>query len=363
MECNQYVNLPFPYFCIDEKFIVMATSKNIQPPPVNMSDILDTDDLETFRQFIYESEDDQSEVFLLNLQQDLATPYRIHKQHESNMIHLFCHPLESSAKENFKQMKIMREKLRMGKLQLQELKIIKDKYNQLELHSSYLSNVGQLAAGIAHEIRNPLTTIKGFIQLIKPYLIEIEKDQYADIALNEIERANQILYQYLNAAKPQLNEQKEININDLLKDIALLYEGEANLRNIELETSFQANIPSVRMEENQLKQVLVNMVKNAMEAIQASRRIEGKIQLASMRMNNTIVISIKDNGCGLSEDSLNKLFTPFYSTKMSGTGLGLSICKQIIHESGGNIEISSRLNEGTTFRIQLPIQAKCQLHA
>ncbi|MGG0719683.1 ATP-binding protein [Robertmurraya massiliosenegalensis] len=363
MECNQYVNLPFPYFCIDEKLNVMATAKNIQHPPLNMSDILDSDYLETFRQFIYERSDNQSEVFLLTFQQDSTYPYRIYKQNETNKIHLFCHPLESTAKENFKQMKLMRKNLRMAKLQLQDLEKIKNKYDELELHSSYLSNVGQLAAGIAHEIRNPLTTIKGFIQLIKPYLIEIEKEQYADIALNEIERANQILYQFLNAAKPKMNEQKKINVNELLKDIAILYEGEANLRNIKIETSLQPNIPSVLMEENQLKQVLVNMIKNAMEAIQASRRGEGKLLLTSERIKHSIVLSIKDNGCGLSQESIDKLFTPYYSTKMSGTGLGLSICKQIIHESGGNIEISSRLNEGTTFRIQLPLQAKYQMHA
>lgn len=112
-----------------------------------------------------------------------------------------------------------------------------------------------------------------------------------------------------------------------------------------------------------MKQVLVNMIKNAVEAIHSSERNEGKIRLSSERIDDDIIISIEDNGCGLSEDSLNRLFTPFYSTKLSGTGLGLAICKQIISEHGGNIEISSFLNEGTIFRIRLPLQPKLQLHA
>ncbi|GIN64424.1 hypothetical protein J27TS8_44170 [Robertmurraya siralis] len=362
MEYDQYLSLPFPYLCIDADLNVIAASANLKKCPENVNDFIAVDSIEDFLQFIGAPEM-ESKVFLLNLREEAPAPYRIYKKKENCKCHLFCQPLESLSNKTFEQMKSMRHKLRQSKLRLQELEKIKEKYDELDLHRSYLSNVGQLAAGIAHEIRNPLTTIKGFIQLMKPYLIELDKEQYASIALDEIERANKLLYQFLNAAKPQINERKEVVINDLIEDIALLYEGEAHLRNIVLETSLQSDIPSIFVEEHQLKQVLVNMIKNAVEAIHSSERNEGKIRLSSERIDDDIIISIEDNGCGLSEDSLNRLFTPFYSTKLSGTGLGLAICKQIISEHGGNIEISSFLNEGTIFRIRLPLQPKLQLHA
>jgi signal transduction histidine kinase len=226
-------------------------------------------------------------------------------------------------------------------------------FNELTLQSTYLSNVGQLAAGIAHEIRNPLTTIKGFIQLIKPYLVEIEKEEYANIALDEIERANKILFQFLNAAKPQVNETKLVNVNQLLQEISILFEGEASLRNIMIKTKLAAESPYLLVDEQQLKQVLVNLVKNAMEAISST---DGIISLVTEVINEQVRISIKDNGCGMNEETMSKIYTPFYSTKTTGTGLGLSICNQIIHQFGGRMDINSQLNEGTTFLVCLPLQ-------
>src|SRR5690606_8405995 len=103
------------------------------------------------------------------------------------------------------------------------------------IQSDQLATLGQLAAGVAHEIRNPLTTVKGFIQLIKPYLKDSGKEEYADIALDEINRANEIIHEFLNAAKPQIHEKQVIDINKLMKSILLLYESEAILRNLDIE--------------------------------------------------------------------------------------------------------------------------------
>lgn len=236
-------------------------------------------------------------------------------------------------------------------IELASFEKLKKEFDEISLQSSYLANVGQLAAGIAHEIRNPLTTIKGFIQLMKPYLVEIEKEEYATIALEEIDRANTILYEFLNAAKPHVNEAKHIDVNRLVKEITILFEGEAHLRNITLCTNLAQENPSLFLEEHQLKQVLVNVVKNAFEAVPATG---GEIILSTEVRDEMVLFRIGDNGCGMSDETVQRIFMPFYTTKATGTGLGLSVCNDIIHHLGGEIEIKSQLGVGTDFLIYLP---------
>ncbi|WP_449622960.1 ATP-binding protein [Robertmurraya sp. Marseille-Q9965] len=238
-------------------------------------------------------------------------------------------------------------------IELTSFEKLKKEFDEMSLQTSYLSNVGQLAAGIAHEIRNPLTTIKGFIQLMKPYLVEIEKEEYATIALGEIERANTILYEFLNAAKPHINVAKQIDVNRLVKEIMILFEGEGHLKNISISTNLALENPSLYLEEHQLKQVLVNLVKNAFEAVPATG---GEIFLSTEVRNELVMIRIEDNGCGMSDETIQRIFTPFYTTKATGTGLGLSVCNEIIHQLGGEIEIKSQLGVGTTFLLYLPYQ-------
>ncbi|TKC19252.1 two-component system sensor histidine kinase NtrB [Robertmurraya kyonggiensis] len=239
-------------------------------------------------------------------------------------------------------------------IELSSFEKLKKEFDEMSLQTSYLANVGQLAAGIAHEIRNPLTTIKGFIQLMKPYLVEIEKEEYAKIALEEIERANTILYEFLNAAKPHVNAAKQVEVNRLVKEIAILFEGEAHLKNISICTKLAPENPSLFLEEHQLKQVLVNLVKNAFEAVPATG---GEIGLNTEVRNELVLIRIEDNGCGMSDETVRRIFTPFYTTKATGTGLGLSVCNDIIHQLGGEIEIKSQPGVGTDLLIYLPKQS------
>ncbi|WP_077213005.1 two-component system sensor histidine kinase NtrB [Bacillus dakarensis] len=234
-------------------------------------------------------------------------------------------------------------------------------YDELVLKSAYHEQIGTLAAGIAHEIRNPLTTVKGFLQLIQPFLAQIEKEEYAKIALKEIDRANEILYEFLNAVKPSSRVSTSIDVNHLLREIELLYESEAKLRNIILTIKYDTENPFIYMDEKQLKQVLINMIKNSIEAIDS--RHQGRIELSSEISGKYVNIIIKDNGCGLPEDAVQSIFTPFFTTKSEGTGLGLPICKKIIDESGGQINISSRLGEGTMIKIELPLCTEFKLNA
>lgn len=267
----------------------------------------------------------------------------------------------------FDQLNKMRQKLLCCREQLKESEEnyaeLQKKYDELLQQSSYFFSMGKLAAGIAHEIRNPLTTVRGFLQLIKPHLVDVQKDEYADIAIDEIDRANEILLQFLNAFKPIQREHKPISINKLIREISLLFEGEARLHGITLQTSLTAEDPSILVDSPQLKQVIGNMIKNAMDAIRDSNRPQGKIILATEMVGGKVVIHIKDNGCGMTEECMDTVFTPFFTTKISGTGLGLTISNKIIQEHGGDIKMESKLGEGTTFHIELPSLKEYMLHA
>lgn len=212
-----------------------------------------------------------------------------------------------------------------------------------------LSMIGQLAAGIAHEIRNPLTSLKGFIQLLQPTLLD--NKMYADIMLSELERINFIVSELLVLAKPQNLQIRSIPLIHLLDDILVLLASEANLKNIRFQTAFTAHC-FVLGEENQLKQVFINVMKNSIEAITG----HGEIHISTHALDhNRIMVRLSDNGCGVSEDLIPKLGEPFFTTKEKGTGLGLMISSKIIKDHNGTFEISSKINQGTVVEITLPI--------
>lgn len=214
-------------------------------------------------------------------------------------------------------------------------------------------NLEHLAVGIVHEIRNPLTTIKGFLQLLKPYLKEVGKEHYADVILEEINRTNDIVFEFLNAAKREIKSVPVFTLNKVIMDMALLFESEAALKNVEIITSLTDQDISLNIPVHQFKQVIVNLMKNAIEAIDESQiRI---IHISTQNDGNSASISISDSGCGMTEEMMNNLFIPFYSTKEKGTGVGLYVCKQIIEDYGGSLKVTSSLGEGTIFTITFPM--------
>lgn len=213
---------------------------------------------------------------------------------------------------------------------------------------------GQLAAALAHEIRNPLTTVKGFMQLLKPYLVEIGKEKYADLAIDEINRANEMLYEFLNVSKPGSNKKTEIELNKLIQEMKMLFENQANINNINLSVKLCPGNPIIYGDTNKIKQVLINIIKNALEACEETQAGEGEVCITAKSNSRQTQIIIEDNGPGMTEETINKLFTPFYTTKVKGTGIGLSICRKIIEELKGRIAVKSRLSQGSVFMIELP---------
>lgn len=231
-------------------------------------------------------------------------------------------------------------------------------YKQIEevaFQNDKLAMLGKIAAAIAHEIRNPLTSIRGFIQLLVPDLESLGKQEYARVILSEIDRANDIIFEFLNSSKPTAPLKQTILVGLLLKETILLSESEAHMRGCELNCEIFDSYMTVSIDVKQIKQVLLNMIKNAMDAIDDVRDgRKGRIDVIARREGTNAVIIIRDNGKGIDRPMLARLFDPFYTTKDTGTGLGLSVCDRIIGNHGGVIRVESQVNVGTEFSIYLP---------
>lgn len=212
--------------------------------------------------------------------------------------------------------------------------------------SENLSVLGQLAAGMAHEIRNPLTSIRGFVQLLKD---EQSSNPYWPIILNETKQIEDIVAEFLSLAKPQVEERTLLDLGQLLQEVQILMSSQAILKNakIELVVSEPVVIQGVL---HQLKQVFTNVVKNAIEAIDDG----GRIHIVVRQRGIHAIVVISDDGPGIEPSILAKLGEPFYSTKSKGTGLGLLISNKIVQEHSGVLNISSRLGIGTAVELQFP---------
>ncbi|MDR6553177.1 PAS domain S-box protein [Paenibacillus qinlingensis] len=216
-------------------------------------------------------------------------------------------------------------------------------------NSEKLSVAGQLAAGIAHEIRNPITSIKGFIHLMQSGFGE--KKKYFDIMTSEIERIEMILSELLILAKPQLIKYERKDIRVLLSQVMTLIDSQAILNNVEFIAEFKPGVTHLYCDENQLKQVFINFIKNAIESMPNGGKIT--IEIHSDH-DQEMKIRLIDQGCGIPNDVLSKLGQPFYTTKEKGTGLGFMVSKKIIENHSGHIKVESEVDKGTTIEITLP---------
>jgi PAS domain S-box-containing protein len=218
--------------------------------------------------------------------------------------------------------------------------------------SEKLSVVGELAAAVAHELRNPLTSIKGFLQLFQYKYTENKEKYYYNIMLSEIERINFIVSEFMILSKPQVTAYQNENITSLLIDVITLLETIANVKNIEISKEMEPDIILVNCDGNQIKQVFINIFKNAIEAVPNN----GKIYIKVARLEkDSVGIRFIDNGPGIPNNLLSRLGEPFYTTKENGTGLGLMVSYKIIKDHQGSINIKSEMNRGTTVDIILPV--------
>lgn len=222
------------------------------------------------------------------------------------------------------------------------------------IQSEKLKLAGEIAAGVAHEIRNPMTVISGFVQIIENDPTYPHKD-YIKLIRSEIERINLIISEFLVLAKPQATERKKILLKKIVDDIALLFGPQLNLHGIVFSSHFDREDYIVEGEEHQLKQVLINLMKNAVEALDGIDR-QGEIHMSIENSDGRFVsFSVLDNGHGISSETASLIFEPFYTTKATGTGLGLLVSQKIIQQHGGTLKIKSDEDQGAVATVTLPL--------
>ncbi|MDQ0816762.1 two-component system sporulation sensor kinase C [Bacillus pumilus] len=224
---------------------------------------------------------------------------------------------------------------------------------QLQMQAQKLAVAGQIAAGIAHEVRNPLTSVNGFLQLMKTQYPE--RTDYFDIIFSEIKRIDFVLSELLVLAKPQAVHFQEVQLHELLEQVITLLKTNAVLSNIDLKQPFKKqDAGAILADANQMKQLFINLIKNAIEAMPEG----GSIYISTEKVLNEWKITIQDEGNGMSEEDIQKIYDPFFSTKKEGTGLGLTICATILKDHQGRMDVSSELGKGTAFQIYLPVCQK-----
>lgn len=226
-----------------------------------------------------------------------------------------------------------------------------------------LSILGTMAAGLAHEIKNPLGGIRGAAQLLR---MELEDDadvqEYTEVMMREVDRVNRIIEELLDLGSPRPPEMSEVSLTRILDDIVLFQKEAHRGKKIVFGLHYDPSIPPLRGDRNLLTQLFLNLIKNAGEAIDKEGRIDIFTKVAGEYHVNQpggkavpfIVIQVIDSGRGIEKEKLDQLFTPFFTTKVQGTGLGLATCQKIISEHQGFIKVDSTPGKGTRFSVYLP---------
>lgn len=213
-----------------------------------------------------------------------------------------------------------------------------------------LDVLGQLAASIAHEIRNPMTVVRGFLQLLKDNQIPDEKKQrFLELSIDELDRSETIINNYLSFARPQNELIERIDVSSQIRHVAGVMNSFALLHNVEIELTLEDGL-FIQGDKMAFSQVLMNLCKNGIEAMPGG----GVLRLRALREGERVVIDVIDSGVGMSKEEAARLGDPFFTTKEKGTGLGLMVSYRIIQSINGQIEVSSEKGKGTQFMIQLP---------
>lgn len=224
-----------------------------------------------------------------------------------------------------------------------ELNRLRDELGRMER----LSLVGQMAASITHEIRNPMAVIRGFVQLLGERSPDNQREYYR-IVMEELDRANSIISDFLSLAQNRIIEKNKRSLHDIINEITPLLLADANMRGQSLELKLGDDIPMLMLNEKEMKQLILNLSRNGMEAMDHN----GVLSLETAAYDNHVDLRVKDTGSGIPKEKLEHLFEPFYTTKSHGTGLGLPLCLSIMERHGGDIYVDSEEGVGTTFVVR-----------
>lgn len=231
-----------------------------------------------------------------------------------------------------------------------ELTLLRDEVGRMER----LSLIGQMAASITHEIRNPMAVIRGFIQLMRERSPN-EHQQYYQIVMEELDRTNIIINDFLSLAQNRALTMHSCSLHDIILEMVPLLQADANMRGQIIVVELCDYIPHIMLNDKEIKQLLLNLSRNAMEAMGDTGKLTIHTSYNDERKH--IELRIKDNGVGISQDQMKHLFEPFFTTKSTGTGLGLPLCLSIAERHNGRIEVESEEGDGTTFIVTFNVKA------
>ncbi|MFN8358959.1 MAG: ATP-binding protein [Candidatus Kapaibacterium sp.] len=218
--------------------------------------------------------------------------------------------------------------------------------------------LGQLSAGVAHEIRNPLAAINLNLQVLQRKVAPESTDAvYVQTAIQGVERIAKIVEATLNFSRPAVTNVQSEDVNMLIRSSLELTRSTFSRKTITINVSLADDLPQVAIDAKQIQQVLINLLTNAADAIRAKGQItiQSYRELITRRGDQYVVIAVTDTGIGISEEDLTKIFNPFFTRKAEGTGLGLPITQRIIHQHSGSIDVESTVGVGTTFYVKLPV--------
>jgi two-component system, NtrC family, nitrogen regulation sensor histidine kinase GlnL len=233
--------------------------------------------------------------------------------------------------------------------------------------ADHLNSLSKIAMGMAHEIRNPLGGIRGSAQLLRQEIKNKSYQEYLDIVISEVDRINRMVKRMMDLTRPLDLQIENTNIHKVLEEILILEKETITRKNGRFEKIYDPSLPAIQADEDQLKQVFLNLIKNAIEASRKGGKVEIITRVGSGYAVKTafspvpqqhIVVEIIDSGIGMDEETQTKLFTPFHTTKQKGSGLGLPISLKIVENHHGKIKVTSEKDLGTTVQVFLPIRKR-----
>jgi two-component system sensor histidine kinase HydH len=255
-------------------------------------------------------------------------------------ISLSAAPLKDELGQDMGQVLLIRD--------LREIRELKESIRR----SERLASLGRLAAGIAHEIRNPLSSIRGFAQFFhKRFTGHQEEQEYAAIMVREVDRLNRVITELLDFARPRELRREPCSLEKIIDDALQLLAMELTAKKVLVEKNYEGELPLIRADQEQLSQAFLNLLLNALHAVGEG----GIISIGLQQYPGHSKISLADNGYGILPGDMEKIFEPFFSSKRQGTGLGLAIVNQIVENHGGEISVTNRDGGGTVFSIDLPV--------